>query len=325
MVDVNDLPHKQFLLANDSLLNCAAVKHEFFNYPGDDGNLLDGHVLARQGFETDGRLSVCVECLNSLLKVPEAALANGLWLGDFPEHLRCATFVEMIAASPVRISGMVLALDELRVGNVGGSAKSLMRGTFTFYMQDAYGVQLRLPACDTDIAGSFTCALVGAKPSVAQLRKLFGARRKMVEDLLAFQLDTGNYLVGVHQLARDAQLSKANLDTYMDDGFIPQAILDAMIPVKDTTNSYANARSTHAHGNREPENVGHRDDDGSQDPVNTATTPPFIIETNAVMPSGDDLAVSSHAKPGRLRTLGSSLKSPHRGRSSEPSATASLA
>ncbi|CAN0306300.1 unnamed protein product, partial [Ectocarpus fasciculatus] len=49
---------------------------------------------------------VCKECLQSLLKkrMPEAALANGLWLGEFPEHLRSATFVEMIAASPVRIS-----------------------------------------------------------------------------------------------------------------------------------------------------------------------------------------------------------------------------
>ncbi|CAN0496989.1 unnamed protein product, partial [Ectocarpus sp. 12 AP-2014] len=128
-------------------------------------------------FQADAphHLRVCQECLNSLLKdkMPEAALANGLWLGDFPDHLRGATFVEMMAASPVRISGMVLALDELKVGNVRGSAKSLMRGTFTFYMQDAYGVQLHLPACDTDIAGSFTCALVGAKPSVGQLRKLF--------------------------------------------------------------------------------------------------------------------------------------------------------
>ncbi|CAM9735414.1 unnamed protein product, partial [Ectocarpus sp. 13 AM-2016] len=208
-------------------------------------------------------LRVCQECLNSLLKdkMPEAALANGLWLGDFPDHLRGATFVEMMAASPVRISGMVLALDELKVGNVRGSAKSLMRGTFTFYMQDAYGVQLRLPACDTDIAGSFTCALVGAKPSVGQLRKLFGARRKMVEDLLAFQLDKDNQL----------------------DGPAPPAAAD------------------HA-------------DDGA------GATPPFIIETNAIMPSGDDLAVSSHAKPGRLRTLGVVLNSRHGGRPSAATA-----
>ena len=49
---------------------------------------------------------------------------------------------------------MVLALDELKVGNIAGSAKSLVRGTFTFYMQDAHGVQLKLTAYDADIAGS---------------------------------------------------------------------------------------------------------------------------------------------------------------------------
>ncbi|CAM9812767.1 unnamed protein product, partial [Scytosiphon promiscuus] len=96
----------------------------------------------------------------------------------------------MIAASPVQISGMVLALDELRIRNISGTAKS--HGTFTFYMQDAYGVQLRLPACDTDIAGSFTCAIVGSKSTLAHLTPLLGARRKMVEDLLAYQLDERN-------------------------------------------------------------------------------------------------------------------------------------
>ncbi|CAB1107609.1 unnamed protein product [Ectocarpus sp. CCAP 1310/34] len=327
LVAVKDLPHKYLLVANESLLNCAAVRDEFFNYPGDHRNVLDGHVLARQGFQPDAphHLRVCQECLNSLLKdkMPEAALANGLWLGDFPDHLRGATFVEMMAASPVRISGMVLALDELKVGNVRGSAKSLMRGTFTFYMQDAYGVQLRLPACDTDIAGSFTCALVGAKPSVGQLRKLFGARRKMVEDLLAFQLDKDNQLVGVHQLAQEAQLSAENLDTYKDDGSIPKAIFDALLPVNDSTNAYANARSTHAHGNREPDDH----EDGPAPPAaadhaddGAGATPPFIIETNAIMPSGDDLAVSSHAKPGRLRTLGVVLNSRHGGRPSAATA-----
>lgn len=79
---MEDLPHKYLLVTNDSLLNCAAVRDEFFNYPGDHRNVLDGHVLARQGFQPDAphHLRVCEECLNSLLKdkMPEAALANGL-------------------------------------------------------------------------------------------------------------------------------------------------------------------------------------------------------------------------------------------------------
>ncbi|CAN0299986.1 unnamed protein product, partial [Scytosiphon promiscuus] len=204
---------------------------------------LDGLVLAREGIEVEDphRLKVCTDCLNDLRKgrMPRAALANGLWLGDFPEHLSNATFVEMAAASAVRISGMVIALDEMKLGRVPGSAKSVMRGPFTFYFQDAYGVQLQLPACDRDVAGSFTCALVGSRPTDAQLRRLFGARRSMVEALLAFQQDRNNELVGTHKLARQALVSKTNLATYNEDGSIPQAILEALVPVSDPTNSIA--------------------------------------------------------------------------------------
>ena len=139
--------------------------------------------------------------------MPRAALANGLWLGDLPNHLRNATLMEMAAASAVRINGMVVALDELNVGRIPGSAKSGMRGTFTFYLQDAYGVQLQLPVCDSDVAGSFTCALVGSRPTDAQLRRLFGARRSMVEALVAFQQDRNNELAGEHSLARMTEVS----------------------------------------------------------------------------------------------------------------------
>ena len=48
--------------------------------------------------------------------MPRASLPNSLRLHDLPEHLRSAMFVEMAAASPVGINGMVLALDELKVG-----------------------------------------------------------------------------------------------------------------------------------------------------------------------------------------------------------------
>ena len=103
-------------------MRCDVVKHELLNYPGDVGTprLFDGLVLARQGIETEAphRLKVCTDCLNDLRKnvIPRAALANGLWLDDLPDHMRNATFVEMAAASAVRINGMVIALDELKVG-----------------------------------------------------------------------------------------------------------------------------------------------------------------------------------------------------------------
>lgn len=308
LLAAKDLPHSHLLKAEDNLVNCAAVRSQFFNYPGvgDSSKVLDGLVLEGLGFEKEPphRLRVCRVCLRDLSRktMPEAALANGLWLGNFQEHLQSASFVEMIAASSVRVSSFVLALDELKHGNIAGSAKSLMRGTFTFYMQDAYGVQLRLPACDTDIAGSFTIALVGARPTMAQLTRLFGARRQMVQDLLDYQLDKDNLLVGEHKLVR-----QANLASYNEDGSVPQAILGAIIAVKDPTRSYANARSTHAHGDRETETPVNSDTAGAVQMDDTIPSAPFIIETNAVMDTGEDRSVSDASKPSRLRNLGASM------------------
>ena len=109
---------------------------------------------------------------------------------------------------------MVLALDELTVG--------ILRRTFTFYMQDAYGVQLPPPACDTDLAGSSTIVLVGANPTIAQLRRLLGARRATVQYILAYLLDKDNVLVGEHKLARQALQSPENLESYDEDGRVPK-------------------------------------------------------------------------------------------------------
>ena len=140
----------------------------------------------------------------------------------------------MIAAGPVRTSGTVLALEEFKIGQIPGSAKSMMRGTFTFYLQNSYAIGQHLPACaTTDVAGSFTCALVGSKPTPEQLRRFFGARRSMVRALLDFQLDRSDRLAGVHELARDAQTSEDNLRTYAEDGSIPKAIQESLVSVTD--------------------------------------------------------------------------------------------
>ena len=132
----------------------------------------------------------------------------------------------------------------------------------------------------------------------AQLRRLFGARRDMVDEMITFQLDRNNALAGQHRLARQAQFSPGNLGTYPEDGSIPQAIQNALIPVLDPANSIAKSRSTPAKGNREPEvsaDMEDENDDGGAEEVAV----PFVIETAAVMPTGSDLAVSSAAKSRR--------------------------
>lgn len=234
-------------------------------------------------------------------------MANGLWFGEMPEHLQNCTFIELAAASPVRTSGMVIALEQLKVGGIAGSAQSLLRGTFTFYFQDAYSVQLQLPACDTDIVGSFTCALVGPRPTDAQLRRLLGARQDKVAELISYQQDENDHLAGSFVLARRVVLSKDNLATYPLNGSVPASILRSLIPVDDPTNSRANARSTYARGNREEE-VTVDGQNGAADGNDEDCTCPFILDINAVMPTGGDHAVSARCRSERLRTLESDLR-----------------
>ena len=140
------------------------------------------------------------------------------------------------------MSGTVTALNEFKVRGVSGSAKTFMRGSFTFYMQNSYAIAQNLPACPTDIAGSFACAVVGCKPTVQQLQRLFGARRSKVQALYDFMLDKDNLLAGVHELAREAHFSEDNLRTFDEDGGIPSAILDALFPVTDKSNTIGKAQ-----------------------------------------------------------------------------------
>eukprot|EP00903_Cladosiphon_okamuranus_P022594 g20789.t1 len=128
---------------------------------------------------------------------------------------------------------------------------------------------------------------------------------------------------GVHELAREAHFSEENLRTYAEDGTIPSAILDALVPVTDKNNTVANTRATHAHGNREPElsaNNSAEDEEGDSDArdkqgsgaedgdSDARVPPPFLVETSAVMQTGEHLAKSADFKPLRLRTLEATTK-----------------
>ena len=125
-------------------------------------------------------------------KIPKAAKTNGFWFGDFTEELQDTHWVELMAASPVRMNRTVFALSEFKVRGVSGSAKTHMRGSFTFCLQNSYAIAQHLSACATDLYGSFACAAVGCKPTVQQLQRLFGARRSTVQALYDFMLDKDN-------------------------------------------------------------------------------------------------------------------------------------
>lgn len=167
------VPNRDLLVAASNLIECDMMRPLFFNYPGDARKILNRLALAREGFELEApyRLRVCSTCLSDLRKnkLPKAANANGFVFGDFPKELQGVSWVEMMAASPVRLSGTVLALEQFKVGRIPGSARTMIRGTFTFYQRNSYAIGKQLPACDTDITGSFACTFVGPRPTNDQL------------------------------------------------------------------------------------------------------------------------------------------------------------
>ena len=336
-----ELPNKDLLIADQKLLDCESVNQEFFNYPGDNAKVLDRLVLERENFESTSphRLRVCSTCHSDLKKnlTPKAAKANGFWFGDFPEELKEANWVEMMASTAVRMAGTVVAMQEFKVRGVPRSAKTLMRGSFTFYMQDSCTIAQCLPLCDTDIAGSIACALVGCRPTEGQLRRLFGARKNMVEAIFNFLLDKNNRLVGVHDLVREAHESDENLNTYFEDGSIPKAIRDALFPVADRGNVVANSHSTHAHGNLEPETAascegmdsnadgGDSETESQREEEQGVAPHPCVISTRAVMQTGEDLARSDALKSTRLGILRETMSERSAGVVSDNAVTASLA
>ncbi|CAN0208553.1 unnamed protein product, partial [Scytosiphon promiscuus] len=247
---------------------------------------------------------ICNDCLRDLKRnvMPSAALANYLWVGDLPNHLADSTWVELTASSPVRTSGMVFSLEQLKVGNIPGSAQRMMRGTFTFFFQNAFGVEAALPSCDADIAGSMTVAVVGPRPTDAQLRKLLGARQSRITALLEFQRDDNNQLAGKHVLFHRAKESPSNLSTFPIDGGIPPALLKSVIETSDPTESRQKARSTYVPDNREKELPVTADEGSDANNFDTA----FVIDNIGVMPSGND--ISSEGRPARLRALGAALE-----------------
>ncbi|CAN0491786.1 unnamed protein product, partial [Laminaria digitata] len=122
---------------------------EFSSYPNDHEHLLDGLVLSVHGFEEaePRKLHVCDECFRSLKvdRIPEAALANGFWVGKLPAKFDSATKVERAAAYPVRVKGHVIALETRRMRNIPGSAQRSLRGTSVFYANDSCSVAKQLP------------------------------------------------------------------------------------------------------------------------------------------------------------------------------------
>ncbi|CAN0076546.1 unnamed protein product, partial [Ectocarpus sp. 13 AM-2016] len=145
-------------------------------------------VLSKFGIESEEpyKIHVCDECYRSLARniLPDAALANGFWVGTLPDELQKATFVERAAAYPIRTKGHVVALESRRVNNIPGTAKRSMRGTSVFYANNSSSVATELPLAATGLLDMITVVLAGKKkPKTSDLGRLLGARKSMIRDI----------------------------------------------------------------------------------------------------------------------------------------------
>ncbi|CAM9418929.1 unnamed protein product, partial [Laminaria digitata] len=104
-------------------------------------------------------------------RIPEAALANGFWVGKLPAKFESATIVDRAAAYPGRVKEHVVALEPRRMRDIPGSAQRSLRGTSVFYANDSCAVAKQLPFAAAWLLDMFTVVLVGNhKPTTSQLR-----------------------------------------------------------------------------------------------------------------------------------------------------------
>lgn len=139
-----------------------------------------------------------------------------------------------------------------------------------FYANDSCSVGQELPLATTGLLDMFTIVLAGrSKPLASQLKRSLGARKHMVRDLVEYMQDKEGSLVDGFSLARQASVSKANLDTHPSDGSVLQELLDAVLYPQDPRTLCARASSSYANDRRESDAI---DEDGDSDGEESSAT-----------------------------------------------------
>lgn len=319
-LSASDLPNKNLLVAGEMLQKHERVMSNFCDYPGDTTKQLHGLVLSKHGFSSAApfQMHVCDDCYRSLKSsnMPDAALANGFWVGTLPEHFQDMTFVERAAAYPVRIKGRVIALESRRVNNAPGTAKRSLRGTSVFYANDASSVAKELPLAAIGLLDMITVVLAGKhKLKFPDLGRLLGARRAVISYIIEY-MRSENLVVGF-PLARSLPVNNDNINSYPSDGGIPQAFSDAILRPDDpadirgkvassyTLDRQEKATSDNGSSSDDSSDISSEDGTDQTDPENDGKA--YIIDRYAVMNSGEDEATSLKQLPDAMRRLGDEL------------------
>ena len=178
---------------------------------------LTGMLLAKSGIEVreNGEcvLTFCSSCSNALAsgKLPKYALNNGLYRGVLPEEFRALTWVEEMVCCRFSTTAQVVRLYQ----SSSPSDPFVLYGNNCAHEMNVVSTANVLHRTSADIQGQLSIVFVGPgliKPQ--QLNKIFRIDKVRVWRFLVWLKEN-------NRLYSDLELSMDNLDTYEEDGSLP--------------------------------------------------------------------------------------------------------
>ena len=153
------------------------------------------------------------------------------------------------------------------------------------------------------------------KAIASQMKRLLGARKHMVRDLIEYTQEKDSSFFNGFYLARKASVSENNLDTYRSDGGVVQELLDELFNPQDQNNLRGRASASSTNDRRESEAM--EQDEVSSDEESSGDSfsendagedgRAYTVDAYAVVDSAEDTVTSSLQRPRALRKLGDDL------------------
>ncbi|KAG0697109.1 hypothetical protein DFH29DRAFT_812170 [Suillus ampliporus] len=158
-------------------------------------------------------MNVCADCFVALLKkkVPQLALANGLYRGEFPEYFRDLTWVEekicAIYSTTAHVARLFQSSDPTQLW--------VFHGNVCVHEMNVVSTASVSPRTPADINGFLSIVFVGpGKFNPDQLGPMFRVRKNKIWAFLM-------WLKHHNHLYSDIRIKRENLELYPTDDIIP--------------------------------------------------------------------------------------------------------
>ena len=136
---------------------------------------------------------VCSTCRVDLEagKMPPLALANGLWIGEVPDELKCLSYAEKLVISRVRYNRCVVHV------SIDGSLNRKMKGNAVLFRNPTVEIYDKLPPRKADLDQVLAIQFTGpAQPTKEDIRRvpLLVRRNKIANALEWLKLNHSDYI-----------------------------------------------------------------------------------------------------------------------------------